>query len=78
MTGQHEDTNGWVEWKNYVLEGLKSNNTKMDELLDKVNRVEIELSAIKIKSSIFSTIGGFFGGVVTVIGSFFFGGGSRK
>jgi hypothetical protein len=69
MGPQHEDTNGWAEWKNYVLEGQKETNKKLDALAASVQRIEIEVSAMKIKSGVFSTIGGFVGGVVTVLGS---------
>jgi hypothetical protein len=75
MTMQHEGTNGWAEWKNYVLENQKDMNNKLDEVLKTVNRLELEITAIKIKSGLLSTVGGLVGGVLTVIGKSLLGGG---
>jgi hypothetical protein len=71
------DNNGWDEWRHYVLENLKSNNTKLDELTGIAKRLEIEMSAIKIKSGLLGTIAGAVGGAIAVFGKTLLGGGGK-
>ena len=75
MVHPDTDTNGWAEWKNYVLKSQEETHHKLDELLKEVRRLEVEMSAIKIKSGLLGTISGLVGGVVGAIGKGLIGGG---
>ena len=67
MTTEKDDKhNGWNEWKNYVLENQKTANAKLDQLIITVNKLEVEMSAVKIKSGLLGTIAGGIGGAVAM------------
>ena len=55
--------NGWREWSKYVLKELERNNADHEKILVQLNKMENEITALKVKAGIW----GFVGGAIPVI-----------
>lgn len=59
-----EDPNGWGEYKLLVLENQKELKECLDKLADNVHSLELTVEGIKVRTSIWGTIGGVVGGAL--------------
>jgi predicted DNA binding CopG/RHH family protein len=77
MSNGYESQDGWTEWSKYVLKELERLNTeqkaiasKMDaqhlETLERINAINQDITAIKIKASTFGAIAGFCGAALPI------------
>lgn len=49
---------GWVQWKNYVLEELKRSNRVQETILKNQTKIHIEIATLKVKSGFWGLLGG--------------------
>lgn len=49
---------GWVRWKNYVLEELKRGNRVQETILKNQMKLHIEIATLKVKSGVWGLLGG--------------------
>ena len=49
---------GWVRWKNYVLEELKRGNRVQETILKNQTKIHIEIATLKVKSGVWGLLGG--------------------
>jgi len=68
-----EDTNGWDEWKNHVLQELKALSEGQKEQSKEINNCRIDIATLKTKSSLWGAITGFIASVVVAVGSVLIG-----
>lgn len=59
------DGNGWEKWENHILAELKRQNDLISKIFDKLDRMNGDIVALKVKAGFWGVIGG---GIVTVAG----------
>ena len=52
------EPDGWKEWSKYVLLELERLNTCYNNLDAKVNKINVEIAMLKVKSGIWGALGG--------------------
>lgn len=55
--------NGWIEYRNMVLAELERLNKRVDEINNKLDRINIDIATLKVKASLW---GGLSGAIVAV------------
>lgn len=53
-----EETNGWIEWRKYVLKELERLNDCYEEQNKLFQQVQVEIAMLRIKSGIWGLIAG--------------------
>lgn len=53
-----DETNGWIEWRKYVLEELKRLNGCYEEQHRLFQESQVEIAVLKIKSGIWGLVAG--------------------
>ena len=51
-------SNGWTEYQRLVLTELERHSEALDDLHDKMGELKIELVTLRIKSTLWGTMGG--------------------
>jgi hypothetical protein len=50
--------NGWGEWKNLVLEEIRSQKKTVENMQKTLESINVDIARLKIKAGIWGTIGG--------------------
>lgn len=64
---QPNGQNGWTEWGKYVLKELERLNACYASLDEKVDKTNIEIAKLKIKSGVWGAIAGLIPVVIVLI-----------
>ncbi len=58
VLGDNDKPNGWNEWSKFVLNELQRLNVNYENLTSQVQRVQVQIATLKVKSGIWGVIGG--------------------
>lgn len=50
--------NGWDEWGKHVLAALKRLSSNSEKQTEKINKIHLDLSALKAKAAVWGVFGG--------------------
>jgi len=51
------DENGWNEWSKHVLYQLQAHDKKLDQINNRLSKIEGEIKLLKYKSTLWGSVG---------------------
>lgn len=67
---EHNNTNGWQEWKNHVLAELHRQDQQQQAIMEKLDGIKTDVTVLKTKSMIY---GGLAAVIVSIASKAIFG-----
>jgi VIT1/CCC1 family predicted Fe2+/Mn2+ transporter len=65
------DENSWTEYRRLIIDFCEDTKCRLDEIEDRLGKIDLEINSIKIKIAFVAGIAGFIGSLIPVLVQYF-------